>query len=972
MTSGGWLWYATRVSNEGEPDITLQPVEPAPLPPALPYESAAPVGTFYRVDSSRASFGELLRDAGASTVWLVWITKLLRVKLPGSVNDPNVQSLAPFETDPATLPPEVVARITPTVEQLRSRGFTPVAWYSIVDLFHASRLHFALLSHTSGSGLARVAFRTEGTSVPPKSHFHVEFITELADGRFLWSTSAKAYLDAPRECVLNAQPKMEPALLWTTHQQRLDTLRVDQRVAAVRNPADPRELLERHHAVVRDDRLRRRLFAPMSRDELERAAAVDQYRVGAATGQLREADVLAELDKLQNRKASWTTTVLILAVSLVLFFRVGTDSWLRDREFLLMIVGILFFHEMGHYITMRMFHYRNLRMFFIPMVGAAVSGQHYNVPGWKKVIVALAGPLPGIVLGGALGIAGIVHGYNPLMLKTAVAALLLNGLNLLPVLPLDGGRVVHAMLFSRHPALDITFRIAAAVLLILGSLAPGGRFFMFLGIATLISVPAAYRTARIAHELRLAGLPSVSPDSQTIPIDIAQVIIDRVRQAFPAKTGNKMIAQHTLNVYETINARPPGWPATIGFGAVHGGAFVVSLIMVAVFVFAQQPGGLSRGGFARMASRAAMTPKTALDPSAIRTAGIAPTDSPAATTQLVDDLAIYRPRSADAPPRPYVLVAQFDNRAAAEATFAAAEATLPQRAGALLFGQMVLLTLPADAGDDARRAWLDFLESRSKQVSVDRELGPTFKFHCTAPSEAAAIEIEKELSGYFNVLANGQHLVPPWHPNDPRSPQERQRNDAARRTFLRLQEATATAFKVDGSVGGGDPRLAELNKSITNATRRGEAGELKKLRAQRDAIFTELRNKAIAGVRAQSDSDPAVVDLFASQYEHVSDRYDREWYQQYERNLAKLFGQLPMPRAATRPTVSATRYSANGSITREGAALNFMFVSFSDSFTGPPVLVRWLVGKGCRDFKYSVEHYNYEPSSYEGDPDEDL
>ena len=32
----------------------------------------------------------------------------------------------------------------------------------------------------------------------------------------------------------------------------------------------------------------------------------------------------------------------------------------------------LLFHEAGHWVTMRIFKYRNLQMFFIPMFGAAV------------------------------------------------------------------------------------------------------------------------------------------------------------------------------------------------------------------------------------------------------------------------------------------------------------------------------------------------------------------------------------------------------------------------------------------------------------------------------------------------------------------------------------------------------------------------------------------------------------------------
>ena len=76
-----------------------------------------------------------------------------------------------------------------------------------------------------------------------------------------------------------------------------------------------------------------------------------------------------------------------------------------------------------------------------PLFGAAVSGKHYNVQGWKKTLVALMGPLPGIVLGAGLGIAGLML-RKPILGDIAMPMLVLNGFNLLPLMPFDGGWVL--------------------------------------------------------------------------------------------------------------------------------------------------------------------------------------------------------------------------------------------------------------------------------------------------------------------------------------------------------------------------------------------------------------------------------------------------------------------------------------------------------------------------------------------------
>lgn len=943
---------------ESPPADPAPPAMPPPLlswpPPVADAPARAPVGTFYRVDSSRASFGELRRDQRTGTATaLAWAAKLLRVKLPGSVNDPNVEALAPFEVDAAAVPPEAMARLAPEVEQLRALGFEPVAWYAVVDLYHSSRLHFVLLAQASGPAVGRLVHRAEGGGNPPKTHFHADFLTELADGRFVLSTSAVAYQDAPPGAVLNAQPGMEASLLWASHRQRVDLMKAQgvAAAAALASPEHARALLDRHHAAVRDHHLRRRVFAPMTREELEHAAAADRYRAGAAAGRYAEPEILAELEKLQNRKASWGATILILVVSLALFVGTGTRAFAGDWQFLGMLVGILFFHELGHYVAMRGFRYRNLRMFFIPFLGAAVSGRHYNVPGWKKVIVALAGPLPGIVVGAAVGFAGVASD-NPAMVKLALVTLVLNGMNLLPVLPLDGGQVVHALLFARHPLLDVAFRLVAGVVLIVVPMLTGGKFLMVLGGLMLFGIPIAYRRARIALDLRREGLPSVSPDSQTIPPDVAQVIIGRIRAAFPVKMSNQTLAQHVLNVYETINARPPGLPASLGLGAIHVGSFLFAVLAAGLIFVARQPGGLSGDVLASFERQVAQSAQTPLDPAAIRTAGTL--DVGIATP------ADTEPSTATAPAdgQPRVLVAHFDDRAAADRAFDETRQQLADGAAVRQFGQTVMLALPEEADDSDRRTWFDFFESRTKQVFAGQGASYTLSIRAKAPSLAVAEATEREAAEYLNVPRQETFIVPPWHPDDVRTPDERRRHQVARRTYLNLQEAVGDVYDDDA-----DPELKELTRAIRDATRRDEQAEFKRLLERQQAIIRERQAKAIARVGAALDADPEVVKIYTQQMDDGGVGHDGERSAaqlRYARALAERFGQLPMAPASTQPVRGADRFSATaGHVTREDETLTISYLSFTDVFHGPPAVVEWLVAQGFTDFHYGLRHFGF-------------
>ena len=152
------------------------------------------------------------------------------------------------------------------------------------------------------------------------------------------------------------------------------------------------------------------------------------------------AGVLAEINRLQESKANWGATLLILLVSGVLFYLIGSAAW--NWKTVALLIPILLFHELGHYLAMLAFGYRNLRMFFIPLFGAAVTGRNYNVAAWKKAVVSLMGPVPGIGVGIALGITAYVMGQN-LLLEAAALMVFINGINLLPILPLDGGWNLH-------------------------------------------------------------------------------------------------------------------------------------------------------------------------------------------------------------------------------------------------------------------------------------------------------------------------------------------------------------------------------------------------------------------------------------------------------------------------------------------------------------------------------------------------
>src|SRR6516162_6955903 len=136
---------------------------------------------------------------------------------------------------------------------------------------------------------------------------------------------------------------------------------------------------------------------------------------------------VAQLEKSPQQR-TWIQ-MLLLVVSLAIFAATGFFNDKPGR--LALLVGVIFFHELGHYIGMRLFNYQDVKMFFIPFFGAAVAGRSRSVHGYGEAIVILLGPLPGIILGGILGIVGTING-SELLRSAAVLLLFINGFNLLP------------------------------------------------------------------------------------------------------------------------------------------------------------------------------------------------------------------------------------------------------------------------------------------------------------------------------------------------------------------------------------------------------------------------------------------------------------------------------------------------------------------------------------------------------------
>lgn len=140
-------------------------------------------------------------------------------------------------------------------------------------------------------------------------------------------------------------------------------------------------------------------------------------------------------------------------ITLILFFAWlawdSSDSSITALARLALFVGVILFHELGHFLAMKYFGYQDVTMFFIPFFGAAVSGRKTDVRPWQEVVMILAGPLPGILIGVPLLLLSPAGSDHSWMREIALQLIILNFINLIPIKPLDGGRFFDIVLFCR-------------------------------------------------------------------------------------------------------------------------------------------------------------------------------------------------------------------------------------------------------------------------------------------------------------------------------------------------------------------------------------------------------------------------------------------------------------------------------------------------------------------------------------------
>jgi stage IV sporulation protein FB len=151
--------------------------------------------------------------------------------------------------------------------------------------------------------------------------------------------------------------------------------------------------------------------------------------------------------------------------SLLLFVLVFLLIGVNDLSFILVLVLILLVHEMGHFTMMKFFKYSDIRMLFVPLLGAFVQGKKEEYLQKESIMVVLAGPIPGIAIGILLMYYGHLYRLDSVT-EVSFLFLCINMLNLLPLDPLDGGQLLKLLIKNNQEKFQLVFSFISSLVLI--------------------------------------------------------------------------------------------------------------------------------------------------------------------------------------------------------------------------------------------------------------------------------------------------------------------------------------------------------------------------------------------------------------------------------------------------------------------------------------------------------------------------
>ena len=253
------------------------------------------------------------------------------------------------------------------------------------------------------------------------------------------------------------------------------------------------------------------------------------------------------------------TFFLLLAwIGIVQFRQGGQTAALEGIAFVISIFACVVLHELGHAVAARRYGIKTPRITLLPIGGVAEMERMPENPR-HEIVVAVAAPLVNVLIalvlvfgfGAVLSADAMGAIENPaqnFLNRVAAVNVILVLFNLIPAFPMDGGRVLRALLstyYSRTRATDIAARIGQALAFAFGflGLVSGNVLLVFVAIfvylaasgeAMAVNLQDAARSVDV-RDAMITEFETLGPNA--ILDDAVELLLRTTQHEFPVVDG---------------------------------------------------------------------------------------------------------------------------------------------------------------------------------------------------------------------------------------------------------------------------------------------------------------------------------------------------------------------------------------------------------------------------------------------------
>jgi stage IV sporulation protein FB len=248
----------------------------------------------------------------------------------------------------------------------------------------------------------------------------------------------------------------------------------------------------------------------------------------------------------ETQQNNLTRSLVSLLLYGVLFY------FLFDRNivYIAAILVVLLIHEFGHFFAMKLYNYQNVKLFIMPLLGAFVSGKKHHVSQKQMSIILLAGPVPGIIIGTILFIINKDHPDDTVKMLANIFVGL-NLFNLLPIYPLDGGRLLENLFIKNNHGIRLVFTILSILFLITIITLSGNIIMVIIPAIMIFELINEIKNQKIRDYLEGENI-QYHVEYEELPDKDYWLIRDCILFSFQKKYRGVQPGRHEYSVIETM------------------------------------------------------------------------------------------------------------------------------------------------------------------------------------------------------------------------------------------------------------------------------------------------------------------------------------------------------------------------------------------------------------------------------------